>query len=248
MCINIAICDDEELARKKIGNAILTYFSNKEINFKIYYYSSGLKILEAQNDHDFSFIFLDIDLKDCNGVEIAKKIRNIQTTPINIVFVTSYAEYRTKVLSIHTFDYILKPISNEAIYKVMDDLMFWHANNSYNKKVRLRFKTIVGFITIYKDDILYFEYANRRINIVTKDKTYYMYGKMKDLFLNLKKYNFVMPHAAYIVNFNEISKYLKSDNQIFMTNGKNIPVSQLRSKQFRKDYMNFIDEMSIRIG
>ena len=98
MCINIAICDDEELARKKIGNAILTYFSNKEINFKIYYYSSGLKILEAQNDHDFSFIFLDIDLKDCNGVEIAKKIRNIQTTPINIVFVTSYAEYRTKVL------------------------------------------------------------------------------------------------------------------------------------------------------
>ena len=126
--------------------------------------------------------------------------------------------------------------------------MFWHANNNYNKKVRLRFKTIVGFITIYKDDILYFEYANRRINIVTKDKTYYMYGKMKDLFLNLKKYNFVMPHAAYIVNFNEISKYLKSDNQIFMTNGKNIPVSQLRSKQFRKDYMNFIDEMSIGIG
>ena len=40
MCINIAICDDEELARKKIGNAILTYFSNKEINFKIYWESA----------------------------------------------------------------------------------------------------------------------------------------------------------------------------------------------------------------
>ena len=116
----------------------------------------------------FSFIFLDIDLGEQNGVEIAKMIRKIQTNPVNIVFVTSYAEYQTKVLSIHTFDYLLKPINKKKIHKVLDDLMFWYNSETSNLKERVTFKTINGLITIYIDDLLYFEYNNRRIDIVTK--------------------------------------------------------------------------------
>lgn len=149
MMIKIAVCDDEEIIRKQIKNYISEYFSTKKINFEIYEFSSGIDLLQSSQKNIFSFIFLDIDLGKYNGVNIAKSIRDIQVSPINIVFVTSYEEYRTKVFSIHTFDYIIKPIKKDVFYKVLDDLMFWHNEESGNSRERLIFKTIDGIITLY---------------------------------------------------------------------------------------------------
>lgn len=243
MKIKIAICDDEEIIRKQIANTIIEYFSSKNIETEIFQYLDGCSLLEDCNQLIFSFIFLDIDLGKHNGVEIAKMIRKIQTNPVNIVFVTSYAEYQTKVLSIHTFDYLLKPINKKAIYKVLDDLMFWYNSEESSLKERVIFKTINGLITIYIDDLLYFEYSNRRIDIVTKNHIYHMYDKIKCIVSKMTKYDFVSPHAAYVINMKEISQYIKSENRIIMTNGKNIPISQLKAKKFKEEYMNYINKM-----
>lgn len=243
MPMKIGICDDEEIIRKQLGNVISNYLSNRKIEFEIYYYVSGIDLLESTEHIDFSFIFLDIDLGKYNGVEIAKSIRKKQNKPVNIIFVTSYIEFQTKVISIHIFDYLIKPISNEQLYKVLDDLMFWYNKEGSKQKERVRFKTIDGLITLFVDDILYFEYNNRRIDIVTKNDIYHMYGKIKDICINMERYDFVSPHAAYVLNMKEIDKFLKSENKVIMTNAKNISISQLRSKQFRKKYIEFIDKM-----
>lgn len=243
MAIKIAICDDEEIIRKQIANTIIEYFSSKSIKIKLFEYSDGYSLLKDCNQFIFSFIFLDIDLGEHNGVEIAKMIRKIQTNPVNIVFVTSYAEYQTKVLSIHTFDYLLKPINKKAIYKVLDDLMFWYNSEESSLKERVTFKTINGLITIYIDDLLYFEYNNRRIDIVTKNHIYHIYDKIKSIASKMTKYDFVSPHAAYVINMKEVSQYIKSENRIIMTNGKNIPISQLKTKKFKEEYMNYINKM-----
>lgn len=242
MKIKIAICDDEELIRKQIENTIIEYFSSKNIETEIFQYSDGCSLLEDCNQFVFSFIFLDIDLGKHNGVEIAKMIRKIQVTPVNIVFVTSYVEYQTKVLSIHTFDYLLKPIDKKAIYKVLDDLMFWYNSEKSSLKERITFKTINGLITVYIDDLLYFEYNNRRVDIVTKNHIYHMYDKIKSIVLKMARYDFVSPHAAYVINMKEVSQYIKSENKVIMTNGKNIPISQLKTKKFKEEYMNYINK------
>lgn len=243
MGIKIAICDDEELIRKQICNYISAYYSSKKMLFQLYEFSSGIDLLQSSQRITFSFIFLDIDLGKYNGVDIAKSIRNIQLNPINIVFVTNYEEYQTKVFSIHTFDYILKPIKKETIYKVLDDLTFWYNKETKDSKERMTFKTIDGFITLYIEDILYFEYNNRRIDIVTKKATYHMYDKIKKISQRMEKYNFISPHAAYVINMKEISCYLKSSNQVIMTNEQSIPISQLRTKKFKEQYVNYINNM-----
>lgn len=242
MMIKIAVCDDEEIIRKQIKNYISEYFSTKKINFEIYEFSSGIDLLQSSQKNIFSFIFLDIDLGKYNGVNIAKSIRDIQVSPINIVFVTSYEEYRTKVFSIHTFDYIIKPIKKDVFYKVLDDLMFWHNEESGNSRERLIFKTIDGIITLYIDDILYFEYNNRRVDIITKNGIYHMYDKIKKIAQKMEKYNFIFPHAAYVINMKEISCYYRSSNQIIMTNEESIPISQLRTKKFREQYFKYINK------
>lgn len=242
MKIKIAICEDEEIIRKQLVNTITEYFSLKNIDIELFEYSNGYSLLKECSKYIFSFIFLDIDLGEQNGVEIAKMIRKIQTNPVNIVFVTSYAEYQTKVLSIHTFDYLLKPINKKEIHKVLDDLMFWYNSETSNLKERVTFKTINGLIIIYIDDLLYFEYNNRRIDIVTKTHIYHMYDKIKSIVSKMNKYDFVSPHAAYVINLKEVSQYIKSENRIIMTNGKNIPISQLKTKKFKEEYLNHINK------
>lgn len=241
--LKIGICDDDLLIQKQIGNAISGYLSNKNYKYNLFFYSTGADLLKACYDINFSFIFLDIDLGKENGVEIAKNIREIQNRPINIVFATSYPEYQTKVFSIHTFDYLIKPISNSQIHKTLDDLLFWYNIDTNYEKERIRFKTVQGLITLCIDEILYFEYQNRRLNIVTRNTVYYMYDKVKNIVALMRKYNFVSPHSAYIINMKEINQYLKSENIIIMSNGNIIPISQLKAKIFREEYMLYVNKM-----
>lgn len=58
----------------------------------------------------------------------------------------------------------------------------------------------------------------------------------------MNKYDFVSPHAAYVINLKEVSQYIKSENRIIMTNGKNIPISQLKTKKFKEEYLNHINK------
>ncbi|MFQ9669130.1 LytR/AlgR family response regulator transcription factor [Thomasclavelia spiroformis] len=241
--LKIGICDDDQLIKKQLGNIISDYLCNRNYSYELFFYSTGNDLLGACKDINFSFIFLDIDLGKENGVEIAKTIRAIQNRPINIVFVTSYPEYQTKVLSIHTFDYVIKPINNSQIYRVLDDLIFWQ-NIDMNREVeRVRFKTIQGLITLYIDEILYFEYKNRRIDIITVDNIHHMYDKVKNIATLMKKYDFISPHAAYVINMKEIKQYLNSQNIIIMSNGDRIPISQLKAKMFKNEYMSYINKM-----
>lgn len=161
----------------------------------------------------------------------------------NIVFVTGYEEFMNKVLSIHTFDYIIKPIDKNRVTSVLDDLLFWYNSDKNKTREKMRFKTIDGVVTLYLDEILYFEYKNRRIDIVTLNNIYHMYSKMKDIAKLLEKYNFCVPHAAYVVNLAEIDRYMKNDNQIFMSNNEPIPISQLKARQFKKEYIHFLSNI-----
>ncbi|MEG0576795.1 MAG: LytTR family DNA-binding domain-containing protein, partial [Bacilli bacterium] len=238
----------EEIIRKNLENIISFYFSKRKIQCEIHIYSSGFELLKENEEVLFSFIFLDIDLGNHSGIDIAKELRKKQITPVNIVFVTSYSEYQTKVMSIHTFDYIMKPLKTENINNVLDDLMFWYNTGEKKESIKFRFKTIDGLITLEKDQILYFEYIDRRITIISTSGIYYMYGKMKDVLKIVSKYNFTSPHVAYIINLNEIEKYLKADNLIIMTDKKKIPISQLKSKLFRNDYMTFISKYGSALG
>lgn len=238
--INIAICEDEELIQRQLVNILTDYFKIRNIDLKISNFYCGTDLLKACESSDFFCIFMDIDLGDDNGVEIMKKIRESVNYPIHVIFVTSFVEYKDQVFSLHTFDYIVKPFKNEQIKKVIDDLLFWKGKDNNYPIKKLKFKTIEGIVSLSIDEILYLEYVNRRIEIVTFSTTYHMYGKMKEVYGYFKNYDYVVPHVSFIVNMKEIKKYLKSKNIIEMTDGKDIPISQLKAREFRDSYNAFL--------
>lgn len=240
----IAICDDEELIRIQLYNIIYNYLERRNIKAEILIYSSGSELLENIKSHDISCLFMDIDFNDdLDGIETTKRLREFQNT-IMIIFITSYSEYTQKALSLHAFDYITKPYKNIEIYNVLDDLFLWLKETNRDDIIRVQFKTINGLVSLNLDDIIYFEYKNRRIDIITKTTRYHMYGKIRDVFNRVKDYGFAVPHISYIINLNEIKALIKSKYIVVMINEYEIPISQLKLKEFCNTYLNYLKRIN----
>lgn len=240
--ISIVVCDDQEIIRNQLKNHISTYIDERKIEVKIDEFSSGIQLLKKiKCGEKYDCIFLDIDLKEnINGIDIAKLIRNEYKKKIIIIFVTSYTQYQNRVLSLHTFDYINKPFKSAQIYKVLDDFFYWVYEEKKQEKLKIQFKTINGIVSLDIEEILYFEYSHRRINIVTESTVYYMYESMKRLSIKLEQYLFIMPHTSFLINPKYIKLYSRSNNVIVMMNGASIPISQLKIKDFRMKYNKFL--------
>ena len=86
--IRIAICDDE----KEIQLLIEEYLHNiLKIEYEIEKYSSGEELLQA-NFKDIDILLLDIQMGKLNGMDTARKIREVDNK-MEIIFLTSLIDY-----------------------------------------------------------------------------------------------------------------------------------------------------------
>ena len=65
-------------------------------------------------EHNPDLAFLDIELPDIKGIELAERLREIKPD-LAIVFITAHQEYSLDAFKLYAFDYILKPIDEERV-------------------------------------------------------------------------------------------------------------------------------------
>ena len=82
------------------------------------FYTNPQKLLE-QLTEKYSCVFLDIEMPQITGIDMAQKIRKVNPF-IPIIFVTSYRDYMEQVFEVQTFDYLLKPVTSKKLYKTLD--------------------------------------------------------------------------------------------------------------------------------
>ena len=109
--MKICICDDE---KDFIHNfqLLLKQYSKKHKNINQFNSFENendlLSYFYSQNDIDI--LFLDIKFQTYSGIEIAKKIRDINPSVI-LIFLTSFPEYALSGYKVKAFDYLVKPLS-----------------------------------------------------------------------------------------------------------------------------------------
>ena len=108
--MNVLIIDDEPVALKVLEEKLNKFFSFK----KIHLVSDWDNILPTIRKEKLDLIFLDINLGEYNGLELAEIINN-EFTNIKIVFVTAYGEYAVKAFELNAIDYLLKPVTNKRL-------------------------------------------------------------------------------------------------------------------------------------
>lgn len=85
---------------------------------EIYAFRSGEETLRFAKTEVCDIAFLDIELRDMNGLELAKGLKEVNGQ-MNIIFVTGFAEYALDAMQMYVSAYLLKPVNTEKILEAM---------------------------------------------------------------------------------------------------------------------------------
>lgn len=240
--MKVAICDDNQIILEQMEKIISNYGQKNNINIVIHSYTEGKQVVKNKNLYDL--LFLDIEIKEENGILIAQEIRK-KNKSITIIFVTSYLKYMRLSFSVHPFSYVVKPISEKKITDIMNEYIEY-TKSIYNMKHEVIFSINRKQTLFLVDDIVYLEYMNRSIIIHLRDGSNQIAEKMKisDAFEQMKSFGFGRPHKSFIVNYKYIDYIYKFD--IYLLKEGNIPLSQKYAKQFRENYNEYLRDTLFR--
>ena len=152
--MKIAICDDEKMETTFLTELLQSYYENEcEIDF----FYSGKKLLESGKHYEI--YFLDIDIRDMSGITVAEEIRKEDVRAF-IVFVTNYGDFFQRAFTVHAFEYMMKPIEKDRLYKILNEICRYQEEDCQNKE--LSFKGVQGIVRVKVGNICYFEFMDRR--------------------------------------------------------------------------------------
>lgn len=229
----IAICDDDKNSLKELASIIEKYCSEKKIGYTIDQYNSGIDLLKSSKR--YNLIFLDIQMDELNGIELARRIR-LNDKHVKIIYVTNYLNYQTDAFTVRAFGYIIKPFSEKDIFQQINDVIEYSKQDE--TEITITFDTDQGIKTINLKDIFYFEAWSHKIKICCTNDIYITNSTIINILNNVKSYGFSMPHKSFVINMQYISKIKGYD--IFLTNGMSIPISQKRAVEFKADFHQFL--------
>lgn len=111
--VKVLIVDDEAPARSRLAR-MLSAFPDVEVAGEA---SNGLEALQASQTLNPDLVFLDIEMPELNGLEVAEAWGGEGPT---VVFVTAYSEHALKAFELSALDYLVKPVSTERLAETME--------------------------------------------------------------------------------------------------------------------------------
>lgn len=161
--LQIAVCDDDRLMGEYIRQLIEERHA-EEKNYQVELFTSGEALLQADKYYDI--YFLDIDLKDMSGLDMARTLRC--KTDAVLVFVTALKEYVFDAFDVKAFQYLLKPIDEEKFIHVLDQALAECRGKKQAQPLVVRANGVHR--NIRRDQILYVENEGRKVVLHLKEE------------------------------------------------------------------------------
>lgn len=230
MNILIAIIEDESIYAQQLTEILEHWAKQLNCTISLDYFKNANSFLQT-NFNSYDVAFLDIQLDETmDGLSLAQFMRkdNYQGS---IIFLTSYKEYVFQGYDVQALHYLLKPVKEEDIKKCMN--MVYQLTKENNYIIQNNAQTI----KIPYHQILYFSCANHYMEIYTSEATYSQKTKLTDIISHLP-YHFAQCHRSILVNLNHVEKIVK--NEIFLSNGTKLPISNTHLEDVRKTFLDTI--------
>ncbi len=230
--MNICICDDDKNIHDGINVLLRDYIGTKE-TFEIFDFFSGEELLENLAEKNFDIIFLDIEMKELSGMQVAEKIREIKKDII-IIFISSHPNYVFEAFRFEALHFIVKPIKTDEFNEV-----FKRAMSKYtllNNTVNLKWQNERYSIRV--NDIVYVEGYRRHITVHTIKDDFEAIGKIPEIMKTLEPHGFLRVHQGFIVNMDYIKRFDHAD--IIMYDDSKVMISVRKKINALRQYDEYI--------
>lgn len=242
MMLEIAICDDEEYFLEQEKELISRYMNRFGYQFRIDTFVSGVEFM-AVGDRisKYDIVFLDINMREMNGLETARKIRQY-TKEAYIVFVTAFITYSLEGYKVDAVRYILK--DNDSLEKAIIECLDTIICKMHYVKNKYTFDFQEGRKTLFLDDILYIESnLHKLVFHLTGKKSgrYTIYGRLDYIDEMLHDFNFCRVHKSYLVNLKYMEKVERYSARL--STGDTVSISQPKYNDVREQFIYYKGEI-----
>ncbi len=114
--MKIMIVDDERIASEELYDICVSHPKIKEAHA---FNNPAEALYYISENSDIDIAFLDIEMPVMTGLELAKKINEINKNT-RIVFVTGFKEYAYDAYRVNAIGYILKPYDDETVFNEIE--------------------------------------------------------------------------------------------------------------------------------
>ena len=245
MTLNCIAVDDEPLALGLVSAFIeQTPFLNL-----VGKYSNAIEALKAIHQLKVDVIFLDIQMPDLNGLELARVLdRGNNAEKPRIIFTTAYNQFALEGYRVDALDYLLKPFNYEEFLRAAHKAMAYFelvnrpgtsapATEETVENDYLFLKVEYQLVRIALNDILYIESLKDYVKVwlQSNEKAILSLTSLKALEEKLPPKRFMRIHRSFIVALDKINSITRNSVQI----GKiNITVGD----QYRDTFAQFVSK------
>lgn len=228
--LRIAICDDDDRFCGELEECVLKYAEIHRESFDVSVYYSGEKLIEdMKRNIKFELIFLDIEMKKINGVQVGLTLRReLNQFLTQIVYVTAFECYAKDLFQNQPFDFLLKPLAEKKVFSVLQEYQRWydHAN------VFFEFVSHKNRNKVAVNEIMFVNSSGRKLLIHTRYDVYETYEKLSDFLQSPAGNSFIQIHKSFAVNYDHIIGY--HNDYLRITNGEKLDISRSFRQQIRE--------------
>jgi two-component system response regulator LytT len=217
MILNCIAVDDEPLA---LG-LVCAFIEQTPFLNLVARSSSAVEALKILNDEQVDLLFLDIQMPDLNGMELARVLDNRPNKP-RIIFTTAYNQFALDGYKVDALDYLLKPFNYEEFLKAAQkalkyqELIGKSEPEPKQEEDYLFLKVEYQLVRVALSDILYIEGLKDYVKVWLKSapKPLLSLTSLKALEEKLPSRRFMRVHRSFIVSLDQINSVTRNTLQI----------------------------------
>ncbi len=238
--ITATIVDDEPYSCEALTTLLERYCPDVKVLDICY---SGTAALRSINEQKPQILFLDIEMPHMNGFELLEKLHQID---YHLIFTTSYDQYAIKAIRFSALDYLLKPIDSEELQKAVQkavnsishplpqqvDILLQKLNHPTIGVNKIAIPTMEGLQMVLVESIISCASDSNYTILFLKNKQKIIASRtLKEIEEMLEDYSFARVHHSYLVNLNEVEKYMKGEGgYLLMSDRTTVDVSRSRKE------------------
>ena len=120
--MRIAICEDEKVVLDFESSLVTKWAADAGCPLQLDTYTSSEQFLfESEDKAPYDLLIFDIQMKNMNGMELAKKLRARGSDAV-IIFITGVPDYAIEGYEVGAVRYILKPVKEEVLKSLLDSV------------------------------------------------------------------------------------------------------------------------------
>ena len=235
--LKVLVVDDDENSMN-ITKRALSLFDNVSL---VGSFNSGIEAIEFIRKNPINLVFLDIEMGEMNGFEVASFIHN-NYPDVQYVFVTGHTDFAVEGYNYQPLSFLVKPISItrlEQILNLAEEKSGEKPPEKHtDKQIGLHVESRLEIVSV--SDVAYLETVGRKVKVVCVNGRELMSSEsLKKLAAVFEDYGFFRCYQSFVVKVSlieSVSSDMFHRSYIIKLKGidREIPLSRDNSSALRE--------------